>query len=831
MAEKGFAIRCPHCRKWNVWPDVHPEEVALESKEELKQILRKLELAGLSGKTESFFHDKLLRCKSPRWLCPASFEAFVCRSERDTFDCLEVVEAWSFKRDYRLFKKDCERRWENQEEGKYYGILFNTQPISRRTEIELEQLVDRELLSRWILGVGQEIKAPFTVFAANVFKPKDGERTAYWLPIELYSGEKALVPETFNEFCRCCRKIIVERLIEKFESQKFSVLNCPIYYGENGKCAGKDPACMEDMKDWRHCPAFRKERWKCLCTSSDLELIWEIEDKWKMGKSLERGIRHRCPAGFLEIGFPIVAHNHVVGIGMTGQLYFDEGEIKEVDDLVREWSILEGCEKELKRAKQKLINEERLLAERGESKFWVSERRVNKIINKLNNNIGRISEIANSRYRDFRVRSESAFREEILGFIQNHKMERDFFDKRVTHVLERMRDFWAFEAVYLAGYFFETKDISVIGFSHKYKRPKAFGIPGKKEGKADLKGYQMHPCPYLHLRGKAVPRSNRLLKDLLSIFENAIQDRELEVPDGKYYFFVLIPLLKEVYVFVFAVRVEAAVSSLKQLVEGGVSDLCQDEILETCTEVIYEFGDLRSFGELRDRASEAERVIEIAAVAGQFAHRLGNAAGAMPSILDDIEERLAKMNIIDSEVGNFIQELRLGAQELSRMKGQLSLDTYTRELDALDVSACIEEAIRSARVQSISREIMIRTEVPREMPRVSGVKVVLIDTIVNLLKNAVEANAKNINISSVSHLDTVDIVVSDDGVGISKLEQKKIFLPLFSSKKGGRDSSVHGIGLWVSRVLIARWMGGNISVDSEEGIGSRFTVTLKAFMQ
>ena len=831
MAENGFAIRCPHCRKWSIWADVHPEKVALNSQKELDYILYRLNNTSLKGGCDTFSDPKLLRCKSPSWSCPASFEAFVCRSEYDVFDLLGEGDGWSFKRDFRLFKADCKSRWENQEEGKYFGILFNTQPIPRRTEIELEQLLDRELLRRWILGVSYEIEAPFTVFAASVFKPKCGECTAYWIPIESYTMGRTQVPETFNKFCLCCRSIIVRKLIEKFEAEKVSVSNCPIDYGENDKCAGKKAACMEDPKDWRRCPAFRRERWKCLCTSSDLKLIWKIEDEWKSGELFEKEMKHRCPVGFMEIGFPIVVHEHVVGIGMTGQLFLEEGEIKEVDDLVKQWSILQGSEKELNKSRQELIDGERQLSKQGKSKFLVDQTRLEKIVAMMHSNIERISEMANSRYRDFRMRSESAFREEMLGIIQRHKMERDFFDKRVTHIIERMRIFWAFEAIYLAGYSFKSRDISMISFSHKYKGSKAFGMPGKKVGTAYVKDYQMHPCPYLHLRGKGVPRNNPLLEELLPIFETAIQDPELNVPIGKYYFFVLIPFLEEVYIFIFSVRDETAVASLKQREEGGVSEFCQDAILETCTEVIYEFGDLISFGELREKASEADRVIEIAAIAGQFAHRLGNAAGTIPSVADDIEERLTELNFRDSEVSNFLQELRLGAQELRKMKGHLSLNSYTKEIEALDICGTIDEAIRFARIKSISPQTIINNEISREMPLITGVKVVLIDTIVNLLRNAAEANAKLINIATVNHFDTVDIVISDDGVGISQTDLKKIFLPLFSSKKAVRDSGVFGIGLWISRILVTRWMGGSITVDSEEGKGSRFTVTLKAVME
>ncbi|MEW5691651.1 ATP-binding protein, partial [Comamonas kerstersii] len=66
------------------------------------------------------------------------------------------------------------------------------------------------------------------------------------------------------------------------------------------------------------------------------------------------------------------------------------------------------------------------------------------------------------------------------------------------------------------------------------------------------------------------------------------------------------------------------------------------------------------------------------------------------------------------------------------------------------------------------------------------------------------------------------------GIGIPEAEQEKIFA-MYYQVKSGKDN-LHavgtGIGLAVSRQLI-KLMGGDISVNSEEGFGSTFTVTIR----
>ena len=64
------------------------------------------------------------------------------------------------------------------------------------------------------------------------------------------------------------------------------------------------------------------------------------------------------------------------------------------------------------------------------------------------------------------------------------------------------------------------------------------------------------------------------------------------------------------------------------------------------------------------------------------------------------------------------------------------------------------------------------------------------------------------------------ICVEDTGVGIAEEHKPKIFTPLFTTKAKGQ-----GFGLAVCKKLIDA-QGGEISFESEEGKGSKFTIKL-----
>jgi signal transduction histidine kinase len=100
--------------------------------------------------------------------------------------------------------------------------------------------------------------------------------------------------------------------------------------------------------------------------------------------------------------------------------------------------------------------------------------------------------------------------------------------------------------------------------------------------------------------------------------------------------------------------------------------------------------------------------------------------------------------------------------------------------------------------------------------------------LVNLLSNAIKFTRSGGHISADCGAtpDAVMLRVSDTGRGIATDKHETIFEPFIQLQEGlaDRDSGV-GLGLAISRDL-ARAMGGNLAVESEEGKGSRFTLSL-----
>jgi PAS domain S-box-containing protein len=121
------------------------------------------------------------------------------------------------------------------------------------------------------------------------------------------------------------------------------------------------------------------------------------------------------------------------------------------------------------------------------------------------------------------------------------------------------------------------------------------------------------------------------------------------------------------------------------------------------------------------------------------------------------------------------------------------------------------------------------TDVEPDLPPASADRDRLQQVLVNLLDNAVKysPNGGEVVLAVTGPADGVRITVADSGLGIPSAEQQRIFekfyrLDTHLSRAGGGT----GLGLYITRELVRR-MGGTITVRSEPGAGSTFTVDLQ----
>jgi PAS domain S-box-containing protein len=96
----------------------------------------------------------------------------------------------------------------------------------------------------------------------------------------------------------------------------------------------------------------------------------------------------------------------------------------------------------------------------------------------------------------------------------------------------------------------------------------------------------------------------------------------------------------------------------------------------------------------------------------------------------------------------------------------------------------------------------------------------------NLLDNAVRYSPEGgtISIAARGRRGSAEITVADEGIGIAEGDRERVFTKFFRSERSTAEQGA-GLGLFLVRGLVTA-MGGRIWVESEEGLGSRFTFEL-----
>jgi len=156
-------------------------------------------------------------------------------------------------------------------------------------------------------------------------------------------------------------------------------------------------------------------------------------------------------------------------------------------------------------------------------------------------------------------------------------------------------------------------------------------------------------------------------------------------------------------------------------------------------------------------------------------------------------------------------------------KGKLNL-----KKELIDVHEIIRDVIKNMSLQIESRGGSITTNLQANQSQIKADKVHITNLINNLLDNANKYTHETpeIVVATENFPDGVLISIKDNGIGISKANQKKIFEHLYRVPTGNiHDVKGFGLGLTYVKAIIEKH-GGSISVESELKKGSKFKVFL-----
>ncbi|MBN3457029.1 sensor histidine kinase [Mycobacterium sp. DSM 3803] len=213
-------------------------------------------------------------------------------------------------------------------------------------------------------------------------------------------------------------------------------------------------------------------------------------------------------------------------------------------------------------------------------------------------------------------------------------------------------------------------------------------------------------------------------------------------------------------------------------------------------------------------------------------HELKTPVGAMGVLAEallasaddpDTVRRFADKMVAESQrLADMVGELI----ELSRLQGGERLP----DLEAVDVDAVVSEALSRHKVAADNADISITTDAPTGY-RVLGDESLLVTAIANLVSNAIaySPNGSGVSISRRRRGGSVEIAVTDRGIGIAKADQERVFERFFRVDKA-RSRATGGTGLGLAIVKhVAANHNGTIRLWSQPGTGSTFTLSIPAY--
>lgn len=145
-----------------------------------------------------------------------------------------------------------------------------------------------------------------------------------------------------------------------------------------------------------------------------------------------------------------------------------------------------------------------------------------------------------------------------------------------------------------------------------------------------------------------------------------------------------------------------------------------------------------------------------------------------------------------------------------------------------DMAEVIENVLSSYRYQIINSGFDIKTNIQPSLPSVLIDRDAMAQAISNLLDNAIKysGEVKQLSITTETLGTDLSVEIADHGIGIPRAEQAKIFEKFYRVGNGlVHDVKGSGLGLSLVKHIIEAHQG-TISVESEVGKGSRFTILL-----
>ena len=254
---------------------------------------------------------------------------------------------------------------------------------------------------------------------------------------------------------------------------------------------------------------------------------------------------------------------------------------------------------------------------------------------------------------------------------------------------------------------------------------------------------------------------------------------------------------------------------------------------------------LQNLRETQTSLIEAEKLAALGRLVAGVAHEINNPVGICLTVASTLERRtalfwaeVARGDVKRSSLNDFLETSCNGSAqlvanlnrvaELIQSFKQVAADRISSDQRTFDLGDLVEQVLMSLRPSLRERNLTLDVECQPNLlinsyPGQYGqlLTIVLLNSVAHAFPDGKEGIVA-IKVRA-SGEDSVEILLSDDGCGMSADVRRQAFDPFYTTR---RDLGSTGLGLHILHNIVTNRLGGRLNLDSSPGAGTKFQIML-----
>lgn len=238
--------------------------------------------------------------------------------------------------------------------------------------------------------------------------------------------------------------------------------------------------------------------------------------------------------------------------------------------------------------------------------------------------------------------------------------------------------------------------------------------------------------------------------------------------------------------------------------------------------------DITEQKQIEERMIQTDKLSALGLMASSFAHEVNNPLATINVYAEDLIDRIAQKDeeLNEEEMALYLEKIKENTERCKRITSNLL--NFSRKTNwtvaKIDMTETIQNSISLVTGSLKRKQIKLEIDIAEDLPIFFGDSLKLMQVIVNLINNAIDAVKEDgkIKIIAREEENVLCLYVKDNGCGISEETLGKIFDPFYTTKPVGKGT---GLGLSVCYGIVEEF-AGTIHVESKVGIGTTIKVQI-----